>query len=64
MFVQTLMQHFYPDDFAEKCIKGGALSPVSYLCALITLEFCLLAGVNINYISKFLAINRNYNEYK
>lgn len=64
MFVQTLMQHFYPDDFAEKCIKGGALSPVSYLCALITLEFCLLAGVNINYISKFLAINGNYNEYK
>ncbi|XP_056636208.1 transmembrane protein 192 isoform X1 [Diorhabda sublineata] len=58
MFLQALMQHFYPDDFAEKCIKGGSLSPISYLCAIITLEFCVIAGININYIAKVINFNK------
>lgn len=52
MLVQTVMQHFYPDDFAEKCIKGGAMSPIAYVCALITVEGCCLLGVHVSYISK------------
>ncbi|CAH1988671.1 unnamed protein product [Acanthoscelides obtectus] len=60
MFIQTLMQHFYPDDFAEKCLKGGALSPISYVCAFIVVESCVLAGVNVNYILKV----RNFNKLK
>lgn len=52
LFVQTLMQHFYPDDFAEKCVKGGSLSPISYISALLTLEVCVIIGVNVNYIGK------------
>nr|XP_023027597.1 transmembrane protein 192 isoform X1 [Leptinotarsa decemlineata] len=60
MFVQALMQHFYPDDFAKKCVQGGTFTPVSYLCALITLETCLIAGININYMMKV----RNFNIQK
>ncbi|VEN43820.1 unnamed protein product [Callosobruchus maculatus] len=60
MFIQTLMQHFYPDDFAEKCLKGGALSPISYVCAFIIVESCIIAGVNVNYIMKV----RNFNKLK
>nr|CAI5847161.1 unnamed protein product [Callosobruchus analis] len=60
MFIQTLMQHFYPDDFAEKCLKGGALSPISYVCAFIIVESCIIAGVNVNYIMKV----RNFNKVK
>ncbi|KAJ8926542.1 hypothetical protein NQ314_021081 [Rhamnusium bicolor] len=58
MLIQTIMQHFYPDDFAEKCIKDGALSPINYICALIIFEFCVLAGININYMLKV----RNFNK--
>ncbi|KAG5887697.1 hypothetical protein JTB14_002018 [Gonioctena quinquepunctata] len=58
MFVQALMQHFYPDDFAEKCVNGGAFAPISYLCALITLEFCVLAGINVNYMVKVRKFNK------
>lgn len=57
LFVQTLMQHYYPDNFAEKCLKGGTLSPRAYLCGLITVEFCILAGVNISYMSKCFFFN-------
>lgn len=58
LFVQTLMQHYYPDDFAEKCINGGSLSPKAYLCALITIEFCLLFGINVSYIMKVIQFNK------
>lgn len=54
MFVQTIMQHFYPDNFAEKCVQGGVMSPIAYICALITLEFFIIAGININYICKYV----------
>ncbi|KAJ8924041.1 hypothetical protein NQ315_006818 [Exocentrus adspersus] len=58
MFVQTLMQHFYPDNFAEKCVQGGVMSPISYISALITLEFCIIAGINISYMLKVNNFNR------
>ncbi|KAK9875523.1 hypothetical protein WA026_007912 [Henosepilachna vigintioctopunctata] len=60
MLIQTIMQHFYPDNFEEECLKGGTLSPLSYLCAFITVEFFLLAGININYIIRV----RKFNELK
>lgn len=56
LFVETLMQHFYPDDFAERCVKAGTFSPVSYIAAAITLEVCVVAGVNINYIGMYSII--------
>lgn len=60
LFIQTLMQHFYPNDFAEKCIENHALTPINYVCAFFTFEFCLVAGININYICKyFLVFMRN-----
>lgn len=56
LFVETLMQHFYPDDFAERCVKAGTLSPISYIAAAITVEVCVVAGVNINYIGMYSII--------
>ncbi|KAJ3648898.1 hypothetical protein Zmor_020667 [Zophobas morio] len=58
VLIQALMQQYYPDNFAEKCINGGAMSPTGYLCALITFEFCLIAGININYIIKVRKFNK------
>ncbi|XP_066262296.1 transmembrane protein 192 [Euwallacea similis] len=58
LFVQTLMQHFYPDNFVEKCLNGGTFSPKTYICFLINLEFCVLAGVNITYIVKVIIFNK------
>lgn len=51
--IQGIMDQFYPDNFSEKCVNSGAMSPLSFLCALITLEFCLIAGINITYIGKW-----------
>lgn len=50
--IQTLMQHLYPDNFAEKCIANDLFTPINYICAFFTLEFCILTGININYICK------------
>ncbi|ERL92680.1 transmembrane protein 192 [Dendroctonus ponderosae] len=58
LFVQTLMQHYYPDNFSEICLNGGTLSPRAYLCALITVEFCVITGVNISYIMKIVNFNK------
>lgn len=58
LFVQTLMQHYYPDDFEQKCLKGGSFSPKGYICALITVEFCLLFGINISYMMKVIKFNK------
>lgn len=52
--IQTLMQHIYADNFTEKCIQGGLLSPIGYLAALFTTEFCVVFGVDINYICKLV----------
>ncbi|XP_018328909.1 transmembrane protein 192 isoform X2 [Agrilus planipennis] len=57
LFIQVLMQHFYSDNFADKCIKSGLLSPISYIAALITIETCVIAGVNINYIVRVREFN-------
>ncbi|XP_017776297.1 PREDICTED: transmembrane protein 192 isoform X2 [Nicrophorus vespilloides] len=57
LLLQALMQHFYPDNFAEKCLEGGLLSPINYFCALMTFEFCLIFGVNINYILRVNTFN-------
>lgn len=53
MLIQTIMHHFYPDNFEQECLQGGLLSPLSYLCAFITVEFLVIAGVNIDYISMY-----------
>ncbi|CAG9858118.1 unnamed protein product [Phyllotreta striolata] len=58
MFVQTLMQHFYPDDFGQKCLDGGTLSPISYVCSIISLEFCAIVGINVNYIMQVWKFNK------
>ncbi|KAL3286259.1 hypothetical protein HHI36_000769 [Cryptolaemus montrouzieri] len=58
MLIQTIMQHFYPDNFEEECLKGGALSPISYLCAFITVEFFIIAGINVDYIVKVRKFNK------
>lgn len=52
LLLQALMQHYYEDGFAEKCIKAGVLSPVSYFLALMTVEICVIFGVNIDYIGR------------
>lgn len=52
LFIQALMQHFYPDNFAEKCVSNELFTPINYVCAFITLEFCLLSGINIDYIRR------------
>ncbi|XP_066142519.1 transmembrane protein 192 [Euwallacea fornicatus] len=58
LFIQTVMQHFYLDNFVEKCLNGGILSPKAYICLLITVEFCVLAGVNVTYIVKVISFNK------
>ncbi|KAJ3637810.1 hypothetical protein MTP99_001237 [Tenebrio molitor] len=58
MCVQAIAQQFYPDNFAEKCIKSGTMSPITYLCAFITFEFCVIAGININYIIRVQRFNK------
>lgn len=52
LVLQTLMQHFYPDNFAKFCIEGDKLSPMNSLCAIITLEVCILFGISTSYIGK------------
>lgn len=58
LLLQALMQHYYEDGFAEKCIKAGVLSPVSYFLALMTVEICVIFGVNIDYIVKVRRFNK------
>lgn len=58
LLIQTVMQHYYPDDFAERCLKNGVLSPRGYICALITIEMCVLLGVNVNYLYKIRRFNK------
>lgn len=50
--IQTLIQHFYAEKFMLKCLQGNLLSPIGYMCALITTEFCTVFAVNLCYISK------------
>lgn len=52
LLIQALMQHFYPDNFEEKCLNNEVLSPVNYLYAFITVECCVISVININYIGR------------
>ncbi|KRT82953.1 hypothetical protein AMK59_3556, partial [Oryctes borbonicus] len=56
--IQAFMQYFYAENFTDKCLQGGLLSPIGYLCALFTTEFCIVFGVNINYILRVVKFNR------
>lgn len=54
LLLQTLMQHFYADDFAEQCVRKDLFTPLNYICAIITLEVCVLFGISTSYIGKLL----------
>lgn len=58
LLIQAVMQHFYPDNFAEKCLSGDVLSPVNYICAFVTVEFCVIFGINVNYILRVNKFNK------
>ncbi|CAH0550536.1 unnamed protein product [Brassicogethes aeneus] len=57
MLVQTIMQHFYPDNFAEKCLQGG-MSPITYICALINMEGLCLLFIHTRYIKEVWKFNK------
>ncbi|KAK4885240.1 hypothetical protein RN001_001511 [Aquatica leii] len=50
LFLQGLMQHFYADNFVERCAKRGWLSPMTYMCLILSVEFCVILTVSTNYI--------------
>lgn len=50
LFLQTIMQHLYPENFADYCLKSGWLTPLNSLLAVITVEVCILLGISTNYI--------------
>ncbi|GLV36642.1 uncharacterized protein CBL_07861 [Carabus blaptoides fortunei] len=58
LLLQTIMQHYYPDNFAEQCIRKDLLTPLNYICAVITLEVCVLFGITTNYIVKVQKFNK------
>lgn len=58
LLLQTLMQHFYADDFAEQCVRKDLFTPLNYICAIITLEVCVLFGISTSYIVKVRKFNK------
>lgn len=56
MFIQAFIQHFYQDNFTDRCLKGGIKSPIGYVCLLTSFEFLCIAFVNISYIGKLRII--------
>lgn len=52
MFVQAFIQHFYQDNFTDRCLKAGIKTPIGYVCLLTTFELLLIAFINISYIGK------------
>lgn len=56
--VQALIQHYYGDAFAEKCVVVGFLSPIVYITMFCSLETFVLAVVNGSYIGKVVRFNR------
>lgn len=56
--VQALIQHYYGDSFAEKCVVVGFLSPIVYITMFCSLETFVLALVNGSYIGKVVRFNR------
>lgn len=56
--VQALIQHFYGDDFAQKCVVVGLLSPIVYITLFCSLETLVLSIVHGTYITKVVHFNR------
>ncbi|XP_055585756.1 transmembrane protein 192 isoform X3 [Uranotaenia lowii] len=56
--IQALIQHYYGDHFAEKCIIVGWLSPIVYVTLFCSMETLTLSLVNGTYIAKVVRFNR------
>ncbi|XP_062554616.1 transmembrane protein 192-like isoform X1 [Armigeres subalbatus] len=56
--IQTLIQHYYGDSFAEKCVIVGLLSPIVYITLFCSLETVVLGFVHGFYIAKVVRFNR------
>lgn len=50
--IQTLIQHYYGDSFAEKCAMVGLLSPIVYITLFSSLETMVFGIVHGLYIGK------------
>ncbi|XP_022912907.1 transmembrane protein 192 isoform X2 [Onthophagus taurus] len=48
--LQTLMQHYYGDNFTKNCLNGTFFSPIGYICLTLTVQFCVIALIDIRYI--------------
>ncbi|XP_077296842.1 transmembrane protein 192 isoform X2 [Arctopsyche grandis] len=59
LIIQTLVQHFYPDNFIEQCAKGGFVAPVSYVTGFIWVETVILSAIHGMYMSKVAAFNKS-----
>ncbi|KAI4468621.1 transmembrane protein [Holotrichia oblita] len=57
--IQSIMHHFYAENFTQKCLQGNLLSPIGYMCALITTEFCIVFVVNLCYIIRVVKFNKS-----
>lgn len=60
MFVQGFIQHFYQDNFTDRCLKGGIKSPIGYQCLLTSFELFFIAFINISYIREWSLIMLNF----
>lgn len=56
--IQALIQHYYGDHFAEKCVVVGLLSPIVYITLFSSLETVVLVFVHGFYIAKVVRFNR------
>lgn len=54
--VQALIQHYYGDNFAEKCALAGLLSPIVYITMFSSLETIVLCFVHGSYIGKCVCV--------
>ncbi|XP_058812976.1 transmembrane protein 192 [Topomyia yanbarensis] len=55
---QALIQHYYGDSFAEKCLVVGFLSPIVYITLFSSLETVVLYVVSGSYLAKVIRFNR------
>jgi hypothetical protein len=59
MAVQTLLQHYYGQNFGEKCIVAGIFSPIIYVTAFSCIETVLFSICHGTYIAKVVKFNRS-----
>lgn len=50
--IQGVIQQIYKDEFEDKCLKGGPLSPIGYLSTIISFQFVIVGVSNMQYICK------------